>query len=157
MVILLTACINPNGMSFTKLQDATIRRSQYELALDFYLSKTNLKIVFVENTNTYIGTKYEKYVCEGRLEFITFSGNSYQKSLGKGYGEALIIREAIKQSHIICQCNFIVKITGRLIVENINALLTEFSWEKKTVAANCSTHGGWVDSYFFIAPCDFFV
>lgn len=78
MVILLTACINPNGMSFTKLQDATIRRSQYELALDFYLSKTNLKIVFVENTNTYIGTKYEKYVCEGRLEFITFSGNSYQ-------------------------------------------------------------------------------
>ena len=37
IVILLTACVNPNGMSKTVLQDVELRRKQYVNALNFYL------------------------------------------------------------------------------------------------------------------------
>ena len=50
IVILLTACVNPNGMSKTVLQDVELRRKQYVNALNFYLQETSLPICFVENT-----------------------------------------------------------------------------------------------------------
>ena len=157
-VILLTACINPNGMSFTKLQDSEIRRSQYERALDFYLNKTNLKIVFAENTNTYIGDKYQSYINEKRLEFITFEGNNYLRGLGKGYGEALIIKYAIEHSELMRQSQQIIKISGRHLVRNIGTLISLF-YDENTVYANivrCSKTKYYCQSDFFIAPLSFF-
>lgn len=72
VVILLTACVNPNGMSFTVLQNSDERLCQYQNALDWYLKNTAYPIVFVENTNTYIGNEYQEFVNSGRLEFVTF-------------------------------------------------------------------------------------
>ncbi len=156
IVILLTACINPNGMSFTKLQDSKIRRLQYEQALDFYLKKTNLKIVFVENTDTYIGDKYDCYIHQGRLEFITFMGNDYSRELGKGYGEAIILKYAVEHSILLGKAESIVKITGRLCVLNICQLVNLFC-VKNTVYANHWNYNGkfWCNSQFFIAPVSF--
>lgn len=48
----MTACVDPQGMSNTILQDKDLRKQQYIEALDFYLTKTDLPIVFVENSNT---------------------------------------------------------------------------------------------------------
>ena len=120
--ILLTACVNPNGMSKTILQDSKIRKKQYLAALDFYLIKTNLPIVLVENTNYILDKKYDTYIQKGRLEYISFQGNEYEKSKGKGYGEALIILHAIEKSRIIKNTKYIIKITGRVIISNINRI-----------------------------------
>lgn len=120
--ILLTACVYPNGMSKTILQDRNIREKQYITALDFYLTKTKLPIVLVENTNYILDKKYDTYIKSGRLEYLTFSGNDYDKSKGKGYGEALIILHAIENSKIIKNTKYIIKITGRVIVSNINRI-----------------------------------
>lgn len=158
IVILLTACINPNGMSFTKLQDSKIRRSQYEQALNFYLNKTNLKIVFAENTNTYIGDRYQRYIDEGRIEFLTFEGNSYLRELGKGYGEALIIRYSIEHSELMRQSQQIIKISGRHLVKNIRTLISQVR-DRNAVYANiihCSKAEYYCQSDFFIAPLSFF-
>lgn len=122
--ILLTACINPKGMIYTALNDVEERRIQYYTALDFYLRETNVPVVFVENTNYDIGKDYKTYVESGRLECFTFNGNDFDKSLGKGYGEALIINEAFKRSSFLNRCHYVVKITGRLIVRNINHILS---------------------------------
>lgn len=118
-IILLTACVNPAGMAYTVLQDSEKRLLQYIIALKFYLSKTDLPIVFCENTNYDISNYFEKEIKEKRLEILTFDGNNFDKGKGKGYGEALIIDHAIRNSKFINQSDRIIKITGRLIIENI--------------------------------------
>ena len=139
VVILLTACVNPNGMSFTVLQNSDERLCQYQNALDWYLKNTAYPIVFVENTNTYIGNEYQVFVNSGRLEFVTFQGNDFPRYLGKGYGEALIIKEALTNSRLMFQCKWVVKITGRLIVTNINSLIKESSKANTFSSACCAT------------------
>ena len=124
-VILLTACVNPDGMPFTVLNDTSERLRQYREALDFYLNETTLPIVFCENTLCDFSEDYKEYIASGRLEYITFDGNNFDKSRGKGYGEALIMEEAFRHSRLIDQCNFVVKITGRLIVRNISQLVKD--------------------------------
>ena len=49
MILLLTGCINPAGMSYTTLINPEERKKQYVDAIHFYLSKTNYPIVFSEN------------------------------------------------------------------------------------------------------------
>ena len=124
-VILLTACVNPGGMPFTVLNDTSERLRQYREALDFYLNETTLPIVFCENTLCDFSEDYKEYIASGRLEYITFDGNNFDKSRGKGYGEALIMEEAFRHSRLLDQCNFVVKITGRLIVRNISQLVKD--------------------------------
>lgn len=123
LVLLLTACINPKGMSKTALQDKDKRLAQYKTALDWYLQNTNVRIVFIENTNFDISPCYAEYIEQGRLEILTFDGNNYEKSLGKGYGEALIVEYGFNNSQFIKEAEDIVKITGRLIIKNTKQLL----------------------------------
>lgn len=159
IIILLTACITPNGMSCTKLQDPLERRLQYEQALAFYLENTSFKIVFVENTDTYIGDKYIQFINEGRLEFITFMGNDFSVKLGKGYGEAIILKEAFLKSILLQDCDYVIKITGRLIISNMHQLLNEVLGKleiNKFVCATMFSKTGIAYSHFFIAHKSFF-
>ena len=123
-IILLTACVKPNGMSFTALQDMEVRQNQYEEALLFYLKNTDLNILFVENTNTNFSEKFIDYIDNKRLQYITFNGNDYDKELGKGYGEALIIQEAVN-TDFYKNADFIIKISGRTILRNIDDLIKQ--------------------------------
>ena len=50
-IILLTSCVNPNGMPFTALSDIDVRKQQYLDALWFYINNTSLPIVYVDNSN----------------------------------------------------------------------------------------------------------
>lgn len=110
-------------MSNTALLDIEEREKQYYRALDFYLKETSVPIVFVENTNFELSSRYLDDIKSGRLEYITFKGNDFDRSLGKGYGEALIINEGYKRSEILKRHKYVVKITGRLIIRNINTIL----------------------------------
>lgn len=124
IVIVLTACVNPNGMSYTVLQDSNVRRLQYIKSLHFYLNKTLLPIVFVENSNEDLSKDFKKWIDEGRLECITFDGNShFDKIRGKGYGEAIMLLYAMEHSVILQRCRYLIKITGRLQVTNINKIV----------------------------------
>ena len=122
--ILLTACVNPNGMSHTVLQDSSIRIEQYKKALDFYIRETHIPIVFCENTMYDMSDKYEEFINTGRLEYLFFDGNNYDRAKGKGYGEALIMKYAIENSNIINESKYIIKITGRIIIQDINRILS---------------------------------
>ena len=114
IVVLLTACVNPNGMSKTVLQDMELRRKQYVNALNFYLQETSLPICFVENTGFDMSCEFHSYIDSGRLEYLCFKGNNYDKSLGKGYGEAVIILYATENSVFLKRCKYLIKVTGRV-------------------------------------------
>lgn len=156
VVLLLTACINPNGMSYTVIQNTELRKKQYMESLFFYLTHTQYKIVFVENSNTDISNLYKKEINEGRLECLTFDGNNYDRSLGKGYGEALILAHAYSHSMFISQCRYIAKITGRVIVKNVVELINSCSFDKKGVYCELWLWEKNTNSVFFIAHKDFY-
>ncbi|OJV44763.1 MAG: hypothetical protein BGO29_09405 [Bacteroidales bacterium 36-12] len=131
VIILLTGTINPMGMSKTKLLDKEIRKLQYIDSIKFYLQKTNLKIVFIENSNENISSYFQEEINNNRIEILTFNGNNYPKYLGKGFGELKIIEYGITNSNLIKDCDFIIKITGRLIVLNINKFIKQIKKSSK--------------------------
>ena len=155
-VILLTACVNPGGMTFTALTDTSERLRQYREALDFYLLETTLPIVFCENTLCDFSEDYKEYITSGRLEYITFDGNNFDKSKGKGYGEALIMEEAFRRSVIIKPSDIIIKITGRLKVLNINVLINDNSRLFSNTIQTLNPSNDFVDSRVIISPLSFF-
>jgi hypothetical protein len=122
-IILLTACVNPQGMSYCALQNGNIRLNQYKDAIFFYLSNTKYRIVVVDNSGFDFSNDFIDSINLGRLEVMCFYGNSYDKSRGKGYGELSIIDYTFKNSKFINENSYIIKITGRIIVSNINEII----------------------------------
>lgn len=120
-VLLLTACVNPSGMRYTSLQDPQLRLRQYKDAINYYIKNTKYRIVVAENTGTDLSACFDKTE-KGRIEFLTFEGNDYDKNLGKGYGEGVIINHALAHSRFLKDAEHIIKITGRHVVTNLNTI-----------------------------------
>lgn len=159
MILLLTGCINPNGMSFTALNNQEERLNQYVRAIRFYIENTNYSIVFTENSGTNISSLFTEHIESGRLECLTFLGN-HNKERGKGYGECEIIQYALENSKQIKQSHDkrIVKITGRLIVKNINSIVRfhSFLFSKRRVFCAINSDFSFPDSRLIIAPTNFY-
>ena len=155
-IILLTACVNPGGMPYTVVSDAKQRLNQYLLALQFYLQNTSCPIVFVDNSNM-DKTPFLEYESQygSRLEILSFDGNKV-KTQGKGLGEMEIIEYALIHSkfNLLLDKHRIVKITGRLIVRNINSLLKCDKWHLypyKSIVCHVNSDLTFADSRIFIS------
>lgn len=151
IVILLTACVNPNGMSKTVLQDVELRRKQYVNALNFYLQETSLPICFVENTGFDMSCEFHSYIDSGRLEYLCFKGNNYDKSLGKGYGEAVIILYVTENSVFLKRCKYLIKVTGHVIVPAIEKIANSLTLKLPNVFRSDLLSQDFVRSVVFVA------
>lgn len=160
MILLLTGCINPSGMSFTALNNPQERLEQYIEAIKFYLTKTKYPIVFTENSGTDIRNIFHDAIQSGRMEYLFFHGNQ-NKNRGKGYGECEIIEYALNNSKLISKekSQSIVKITGRLIVKNINTIIKShrLMFSRRTVCFSINSDLSFPDSRLIIAPTDFYI
>ncbi len=153
-VLLLTGCINPNGMPFTQLTNTSERQKQYVDAIHFYIIHTDYKIVFCENSNTDISSLLNND--HNRLEILTFLGNQ-DKLRGKGYGEAEIIEYALCHSSFIHENNnIIIKITGRLVVNNIRQIIESIKYNKDFVTCLFHSNLKFADSRIFCGTTAFF-
>jgi hypothetical protein len=159
MILLLTGCINPNGMTQTSLNNPKERRNQYENAIHYYLKKTHYQIVFTENSDIDISESFNDEIKSGRLECLSFSGNQ-DKIRGKGYGECEIIQYALDHSRIIRTSTHerIVKITGRLIIKNIKTILQthQFLFSRSTTFCAINSNLSFTDSRLVVASEAFF-
>lgn len=159
MILLLTGCINPNGMSLTVINDPRERQLQYEKAIRYYLLNTSYPVVFVENSGTNISRLFQEYVASGRIECLTFMGNQ-NKIRGKGYGESEIIQFALENSILIKRNKDkrIAKITGRLIIKNIKNIIVihKFLFKKNTIICSINSDLTFPDSRFIIASRNYF-
>lgn len=151
LILFLTGCINPDGMSYTALQNPKTRKNQYIDAIRFYLRKTNLKILFVENSGNDISEVFDYEIKNKRLEILTFFGNDYDRTLGKGYGEMLIMEYANKYSQFLKNAEFIFKITGRYKILNINSFINNYidQFQNFDLILNFRPSLTWADSRFF--------
>lgn len=156
-VILLTACVNPKNMSYTYLMNEDVRRQQYRVALDFYLQNTLLPIVFCENTQCDFSGTFQNYIDVKRLEYLTFDGNNFDKSRGKGYGETEIMEYALIHSRFFQCADIVIKITGRLQLRNIESMLKiNRLIMSSVIQTNCiNVKSRMMDSRVIFAPVDF--
>lgn len=130
-VILLTACVDPKGMIFTTLNNRDIRKEQYIQSIKWYLNRTNLPIVIVDNSLFDFSPFFSQDIKKGRLECLAFDGNNFNANLGKGFGEGEIMRYAFENSLFIHKCKTVIKITGRYIIENLVSQLRIISFVPK--------------------------
>lgn len=155
VIIFLTCCVNPKGMSFTQINDIKIRAEQYYEAINFYLDNTSYRILIVENT---LFNLPNIFLDNNRIEYLTFDGNNFNKELGKGYGEALIIEHALNNSNFLKKNkeSYIIKITGRLSTLNVNKLIDSLPDKNKGyISANITWKQNLAYSYFFISNFKF--
>ena len=155
VAILLTGCINPDGMPFTWLTDTNERLRQYVDAINYYLETTKSKIVFCENSNTDIFPLFENNNNNDRLEIHTFQGNK-EKLKGKGYGEAEIIEYAFQHSSLLKENIIVIKITGRLIVNNICQIIKSLKYKNDFVTCLFHSDLSFADSRIFCATPAFY-
>lgn len=129
MVLLLTATINPNNIIFTERSDPKIRLHDYKssFAQWILINPFPQKIVFCENSRWDLSELKElaqnNNPFNKQIEFLSFDHNNYKRSLGKGYGEAYIIKYFLENSTLINSDDLIVKVTGRYFIKNIEKLI----------------------------------
>lgn len=123
-IILLTSSIDPNGCSFLSRSCIEDRKNDYLMAVEKWLTKTSLDIVYVDNSGydlEFIIDKFSEY--SSRIEFLSYDGNGYDRSLGKGYGELEIINYALVNSRKISNCEYLIKSTGRYFFPKMESFL----------------------------------
>lgn len=120
IVFLLTASINPKNTPDVAIPDSKVREKQYLDALKYYAG-LDYPIVFIDSSNTTSEVIIEAGKKINDFEYHTFSSvNSY---LGKGHGEYEILDYAINNSSLMAEAKYIVKITGRYRINNINDIV----------------------------------
>lgn len=132
--IILTSTVNVNPCkSYVYQRDKTQRIDTYLKSILQWLTKTNFNIVLVENSgHSYEELKNEKELYKNRFEVITFDENDLEeanylkKNDSKGASEMFAINYAYHHSKLINLSNFIIKITARFFVNELESYLSSF-------------------------------
>ena len=152
LIVLLTASINPGEYSHdVKRADTEVRLRDYMEALRFWLALNNSNIagiVFCENTGADLSSlKFftAQLGVSKDVEWLSFNGNYRKPGLHYGYSELGIIDYAMRNSVLMRESRYFVKVTGRLRFPCISRLLTTLD-EELLVALDCRrsyrTEGG---------------
>ncbi|MNY15793.1 hypothetical protein D3C86_1490220 [compost metagenome] len=104
-----------------------------------------------------ISAHFIEFIESKRLEVLTFNGNNYDRRLGKGYGEAIILEYALGHSDIIRSSDLIMKITGRHKVINVMSIVRQaYNVDKLDILADLRMMLSYADSRCFIGSIAFF-
>lgn len=126
--LVMTGCISPSAkVKDLCVKDKDYRERQYINAIQFYIQNTAIKnIVFCDNSAQPANEMlYRKARENGKnFEWLSFKGN-YEKTeeCGKGFGEGEILEYAVNNSKLTSKCKYMAKVTGRLRLLNINAVI----------------------------------
>ena len=132
--VLLTACVDPKGCILLERSEPKVRERDYVRALKKWIGRTDYPIIFCENSG-YDLSKVRRCTKNALLknreiEFLQFEGNNSSRDRGKGHGELSILEYAIKHSKLINRYEYVLKITGRIFVKNINSIIEFLDSEK---------------------------
>lgn len=156
LAILLTATVDPKGMRLTARSNPVQRLNDYETALPKWLKATDLPIVFCENSGYDIGSIQKVAEAHRRaVEFVSFTAPSFPEKMGKGYGEMLIIKEAIEKSKTIGPDTIVIKATGRIFVPNIAVMVERWRRIDFDVSCDLAPRLDWADTLVFAASPTF--
>lgn len=163
--VALTASIDPKGM-FVRLADVNERRKQYLDGLRAVLANPDpiiAGVTFLENTGSDLEAFHElteRCNPHGKpLEILGLNLNDYPRRLGVGYGEFQLLDAGMGASRLLGAGNPIVKLTGRLQVKNLSAILHALPADVE-MAADVKVKGdyahGWCESRLIVFSHNFY-
>lgn len=130
--LLLTGTIRVDHPEFLRPQgrtDTAQRLADYKDALVRWMTRQTAirDIVFVENSGYPLDSLHEvvnRHAERGkRVELISFRTRGYTDERGRSFGELDIIDTALRESTLLREASHFAKVTGRVFVPNIDAIM----------------------------------
>lgn len=134
--------------------DLEYRIQCYEHSISQYIINTKFNpIIFIENSGySFDAEKFEKLAESCAKEFEFLHGTICKEEVkehGKGYGDSLLIYEALTNSRLMKNETYFYKMTGRIFLKNADQIIRS---SKKHRNEFISYDGiGWVITYLFKA------
>jgi hypothetical protein len=118
-----------------------------------------IKIILLENSN--FDLSYFNEVAENiknkEIEIISSnSNNEYDKSLGKGYGQYLCLKEIFEQSQIAKTTKYFIDVTGRHCVKNFKAIIEDIIKSESDIYVNITDNLKFADANIYGGTKKFF-
>lgn len=130
IILTSTVHIQPKGVLFQKSKEDRI--NSYIKPIKKWLNNSNFHIILVENTGyTFPELEVDKEFHKDRFEIISFvernckEANYLEKDEGKGSSEMFAINYAFRNSKIIQNSLFVIKITARYYIPYLENYLSK--------------------------------
>tara|TARA_B100001121_G_scaffold277336_1_gene267195 strand:+ start:749 stop:1492 length:744 start_codon:yes stop_codon:yes gene_type:complete len=125
--LILTCTIDPGDMPNLVRSNIDSRLKDYKKSFNFWLKNDFIKkLILIENSNydlTYF-RNVSKNVANKEIEIISSnSNNTFNKELGKGYGQYLCLKEVFEKSVIAKKTDYFIDVTGRHCVKNFDNII----------------------------------
>lgn len=159
--IILTCTVNPIQMPNLVRSNPEIRFQDYKKSFNFWVNNAFVnKIILIENSN--FDLSYFNEVAEDiknkEIEIISSnSNNEYDKSLGKGYGQYLCLKEIFDQSQIAKTTKYFIDITGRHCVKNFKAIIKDIIKNESDIYVNITDNLKFADANIYGGTKNFFI
>lgn len=160
IVILLTACVKPNCIEKISVCDVDQRKVMYIKTIKWYLEHTKYKICVCENSGVDLAVFFEQKYFD-RLEILTYTTEKdCNPNTTRGYREMEILTYAVNNSRFIQETKYILKGTGRLILKNVNIIVSGHFRDARhstlpLISGKWSGKDKWVDTRYIIFPKTF--
>jgi hypothetical protein len=173
LALVLTATIDIKGMPKAYPTVPEQRQEDYCRALQYYVQNHSRirKIIFIENSGWPL-EQIQRAIAHNpyhkQVEFISLNCNNFPRTLGKGYGECLLIEKGLEKSELINSVSYFAKLTGRIYLRNLTEILesvrnpyaclcdfNEHGWLFKKLLGDRQV-GPHVDTRFLVFHKDFF-
>ena len=159
--IILTCTVNPIQMPNLVRSNPEIRFQDYKKSFNFWVNNAFVnKIILIENSN--FDLSYFNEVAEDiknkEIEIISSnSNNEYDKSLGKGYGQYLCLKEIFEQSQIAKTTKYFIDVTGRHCIKNFKAIIEDIIKNESDIYVNITDNLKFADANIYGGTKNFFI
>ena len=157
---MLTACIKPINMPYVERVSEIDRLNDYKKTFNKWCNNKLVdKIIYIENSGydlRFFKNKAKDFP-QKEIEIISSNlNNTFQKKLGKGYGEYLCFKEITDKSIIYKNTEFFIKITGRYYMNNYKKFFNEFKKKKADIYICIKNNLSFAESHVFGGSKKFF-
>ena len=159
--IILTCTVNPIQMPNLVRSNPEIRFQDYKKSFNFWVNNAFVnKIILLENSNFDLSyfNEVAKDIKNKEIEIISSnSNNEYNKSLGKGYGQYLCLKEIFDQSQIAKTTKYFIDVTGRHCVKNFKAIIEDIIKNESDIYVNITDNLKFADANIYGGTKNFFI
>ena len=159
--IILTCTVNPIQMPNLVRSNPEIRFQDYKKSFNFWVNNAFVnKIILLENSNFDLSyfNEVAADIKNKEIEIISSnSNNEYDKSLGKGYGQYLCLKEIFYQSQIAKTTKYFIDVTGRHCVKNFKAIIEDIIKNESDIYVNITDNLKFADANIYGGTKNFFI
>jgi hypothetical protein len=159
--LILTCTINPTGMPNLVRNNPETRLEDYKKSFNFWIKNDYIKkIIFIENSNYNLDyfKKNSKNISDKEIEIISCDlNNTYDKNLGKGYGQYLCLKEIYSSSKIFKNIDYFIDVTGRHKINNFNSIIKDMADNKTDIYINITDNLKFADANIYGGSKKFFI